>query len=125
MNTEILNRPGPPWEGDYGGVKRIRGDEPIGVVIYIIMETLQGISLCNYIYLKLAKMSCFFLIFYLFYSTKSENRRAEQDWGGGVQESDGGGNSSMTYLIHCKNLCKCHNIPPPSTTINGKNRKKI
>jgi hypothetical protein len=29
-------------------------------------------------------------------------------------------NSSITYLIHCKNLCKCYNVPPPSTTIKGK-----
>jgi hypothetical protein len=27
-----------------------------------------------------------------------------------------GVNSSMIYLIHCKNLCKCYNVPPPSTT---------
>jgi hypothetical protein len=26
-------------------------------------------------------------------------------------------NSSMMYLIHCKNFCKCHNILPHSTTI--------
>jgi hypothetical protein len=26
-------------------------------------------------------------------------------------------NSSMIHLIHSKNLCKCHNVPPPSTTI--------
>jgi hypothetical protein len=25
--------------------------------------------------------------------------------------------SSMIYLIHCKNFCKCNNVPPPSTTI--------
>jgi hypothetical protein len=25
-----------------------------------------------------------------------------------------GANSSMIY---CKNFCKCHNVPPPSTTI--------
>jgi hypothetical protein len=24
---------------------------------------------------------------------------------------------SMMYLIHYKNLCKCYNVPPPSTTI--------
>jgi hypothetical protein len=23
----------------------------------------------------------------------------------------------MTYLIHCKNLCKCYNVPTPCTTI--------
>jgi hypothetical protein len=31
-----------------------------------------------------------------------------------------GVNSCMIYLIHCMNLCKCHNVPPPSTTIKGK-----
>jgi hypothetical protein len=29
-------------------------------------------------------------------------------------------NSSMIYLIYYKNLCKCHNVPPPSTTIKIK-----
>jgi hypothetical protein len=29
-------------------------------------------------------------------------------------------NSSMIYVIHCKNFCKCHNVPSPSTTIKGK-----
>jgi hypothetical protein len=28
-----------------------------------------------------------------------------------------GVNSSMIYLIHCKNLCKCYNVPPSSTKI--------
>jgi hypothetical protein len=28
-----------------------------------------------------------------------------------------GVNSSMIYLIHCKNLYKCYNVSPPSTTI--------
>jgi hypothetical protein len=28
-----------------------------------------------------------------------------------------GVNSSMIYLIYCKNLCKCYNVPPPSTAI--------
>jgi hypothetical protein len=31
-----------------------------------------------------------------------------------------GVNSNMIYLIHCKNLCKCHNVPPHSTTIKEK-----
>jgi hypothetical protein len=26
-------------------------------------------------------------------------------------------NSSVIYLIYCKNLCKCYNVPPPSTTM--------
>jgi hypothetical protein len=37
--------------------------------------------------------------------------------GEGMKENSGGGDSSMKYLIHCKNLCKCHNVPPPGTTI--------
>jgi hypothetical protein len=32
-------------------------------------------------------------------------------------------NSTMIYLIHCKNLCKCHNVLPLSTTIKGKKCK--
>jgi hypothetical protein len=35
----------------------------------------------------------------------------------GMQENGGGVNSSMTYLIYCKNFCKCHNVPAASTTI--------
>jgi hypothetical protein len=33
------------------------------------------------------------------------------------KESDGGVNSSMIYLMHCKSFRKCHNAPPPSTAI--------
>jgi hypothetical protein len=33
-------------------------------------------------------------------------------------------NSFMIYLIHCKKLYKCHNVPPPSTTIKEKKSKK-
>jgi hypothetical protein len=29
-------------------------------------------------------------------------------------------NSSMIYLIYFKNICKCHNVPLPSTTIKIK-----
>jgi hypothetical protein len=31
-------------------------------------------------------------------------------------------NSSMIYLIQCKNFCKCHNVPWPSTTIKKKSQ---
>jgi hypothetical protein len=27
--------------------------------------------------------------------------------------------SCMVHLIHCKKLGKCHNVPPPITTIKG------
>jgi hypothetical protein len=36
---------------------------------------------------------------------------------GGMKEPGGGVNSSMIYLIYCKNFSKCHSVPPPSTTI--------
>jgi hypothetical protein len=29
----------------------------------------------------------------------------------------------MTYLIYCKNFCKSHNVPTPSTTIKKKKRQ--
>jgi hypothetical protein len=35
----------------------------------------------------------------------------------GIKESCRGMNSSMIYLVHCKNFCKCYNVPLPSTTI--------
>jgi hypothetical protein len=104
--------------------------------------------------------------FFVFSSTKSENRREEQvlsrGWGFGVsgrgevlwkrgkwvntvqkflhmhvnakmipvESITGMGerewrrvleeiNSNIICLRHCKNLCRCHNVPPPSTTIKG------
>jgi hypothetical protein len=36
---------------------------------------------------------------------------------GEMGERNGGVNPSMIYLIHCKNLCKCHSVPTPSTAI--------
>jgi hypothetical protein len=56
-------------------MKKNREDEPIEVIIHIYMEISQGNSLCSYIY-KQAKTS--FFSFFLFSSTKSENKRAEQ-----------------------------------------------
>jgi hypothetical protein len=34
-----------------------------------------------------------------------------------IKENGGVGDSSMLYLIYCKNFCKCHNVPPLSTAI--------
>jgi hypothetical protein len=47
-----------------------------------------------------------------------------QESGGEMKDSSGGGESSIIYLIHYKNLCKCHNIPPHSTKIEVKNKIK-
>jgi hypothetical protein len=38
-----------------------------------------------------------------------------------MKESSRGVNLSIIYFIHCKNLCKCYNVPPHSTTIIFKN----
>jgi hypothetical protein len=54
-------------------VKRSGRDEPIWVVIHMCMETTQGISLYSHLYLKPAK-----IIFYVFSSTKLENKGADQ-----------------------------------------------
>jgi hypothetical protein len=42
------------------------------------------------------------------------NKRPQNIWA--VKENGGGVNSSMIYLIYCKNLCKCHNASLPNTT---------
>jgi hypothetical protein len=42
--------------------------------------------------------------------------------GGAKGEWWRGRNSSLIYLIHCKNLCKCHSVPPPSTSVKEKNK---
>jgi hypothetical protein len=31
----------------------------------------------------------------------------------------------LRYLIHCKNFCKCYNVPPPSTIIFLKKIKNL
>jgi hypothetical protein len=36
---------------------------------------------------------------------------------GGDERVVMGVNSSMIYLINCKNLCRCYHVPPLSTTI--------
>jgi hypothetical protein len=57
-------------------MKKIKGDKPIGVIIRMYMEVSQGNSLCRYLYLEEAKMSCFSF----FSLTNLENRGAEQVW---------------------------------------------
>jgi hypothetical protein len=33
--------------------------------------------------------------------------------------------NSNIYLVYCKKFCKCHNIPPSSTTILKKRRVEL
>jgi hypothetical protein len=49
-----------------------RADEPIGIVMYICMEITQGNSMCSYLDLELAKMSCF--PFFLYKIEEHEGR---------------------------------------------------
>jgi hypothetical protein len=57
-------------------MKKIREDKPVGVITHICMELSQGNSLCSYLYLKQAKISCF--SFYFFLLQNWRNRKAEQ-----------------------------------------------
>jgi hypothetical protein len=43
---------------------------------------------------------------------------------GGMKKNGGRVNSSMIYLIHNKNFCKCYNTAPPSTTVKKMNMEK-
>jgi hypothetical protein len=44
---------------------------------------------------------------------------------GGINENGGGVNWGMIYLIYCKNLCRSHNVPPPSTTTAAKDMRTL
>jgi hypothetical protein len=62
-------------------VKRSGRDEPIQVVIHMCVETMLGISPCDYLCLKLAKTPMSFLLFLMFslqqiHGTKGKNRFA-------------------------------------------------
>jgi hypothetical protein len=67
-------------------MKKNRGDEPIGVIIHTYMEIAQGNSLCSYLYLRQAKMSCvsFYLFSFSFYKIGEQKGRTgpEGDSGG-------------------------------------------
>jgi hypothetical protein len=70
------------WEGDWEVVKRSGRDEPIQVVIHMCMEAVLGISLCSYLYLKLAKMLClsYYLLSFLFFKIGEEECRIGSAW---------------------------------------------
>jgi hypothetical protein len=93
-------------------MKRCGRDEPIQVVIYLLMEATQGISLYSYPYLKLAKSYVFLITSYVFSSTKFEKKTEQvlpgskgvggRRTGGGVQ----GGEMTETMYTH---MNKCIN----------------
>jgi hypothetical protein len=74
-----------------------------GVIIHKCMEAMPGISLYNYLYLKLAKtlwLSCYLLCF-LFNKIGGHEGRTGSAW---KQEEDGGEAQTMyTHVSNCKN----------------------
>jgi hypothetical protein len=65
--------------------KRTRRDELIGVVIHICMQTTQRKSLCSYLYLKVAKTSCFsFYLLWVFFYKIGEQEGGTGSVGEGV-----------------------------------------
>jgi hypothetical protein len=59
-------------------MKKIGGDETIGVIICIYMGISQGNSLCSYLYLNKAKISCFSFYLFSFFFYKNQ-RTGEQN----------------------------------------------
>jgi hypothetical protein len=70
VNKVILKRQRPLWEGDREVVKRSGKDEPMW------METMIGICLYSYLYLKLARILClsYYLLHFLFSKIGEEGR---------------------------------------------------
>jgi hypothetical protein len=67
------------------------------------------VQYCVHMYVNGKKWDC----------SRKEERGDKGEWSRGV-------NSSMIYLIYCKNFCKCHTVSPPSTKKQNKqtNKKK-
>jgi hypothetical protein len=76
-------------------VKRSGRDEPMGVIIHMCMEVTLEVSL--HFYLKLAK-TLFFIIFYVFSSRKSKNKRVEQVLPRSKWCGDGGEGGQVMYM---------------------------
>jgi hypothetical protein len=59
------------------------------VIVHTYMELSQGNSLCSYLYLRQAKMSSFFLFFFLYKTEEQEGRTGPWypwEWGGGREK---------------------------------------
>jgi hypothetical protein len=77
VNIVVLNWERPLWEDQEVG-KRSGKDEPVWIAIHKCVEAMLGVSLYNYLCLKLAKCYVFLIISYIFTSTKLEIKRAEK-----------------------------------------------
>jgi hypothetical protein len=95
-------------------MKKITGDKPVGIIIHTYMEISQGNSLCSYLYLKQAKMSCFSFDLFSFFLL--QNRRT-----GGQNKSyprekavTSGRREVLRKEVNmvqkmCTHVCKCKN----------------
>jgi hypothetical protein len=82
-------------------MKKIRGDKPVGVIIYLYME----------ISLQTSKFFPFFL-FFLYKIREQESGTGPAPGGGGAVERRGGGERGRrvnTVQILCTHVCKCKN----------------
>jgi hypothetical protein len=88
-------------------MKKMRGDEPIGVLIHTYVEISQGNSLHKYLYLKQAKMSCFsfYLFSFFFYKIRKQKGRIGTSGRGEVLEK-GGRRMNMVQKM-CTHVSKC------------------
>jgi hypothetical protein len=98
-------------------MKRIRGDKPIGVIEHTYMEIPQGTPCLATVISNKQKCHIFLFIFFLFSSTKSENRSVEQVLPGvrelipvgmGKVMGKGGRRVNMVQKM-CKHVSKCKN----------------
>jgi hypothetical protein len=107
-NIVILNWQRPLWESDQEVVKRSGKDEPMWVVIHLCMETMLGISLYSYLYLKLAKMLClsYCILCFLFNKIGEQGGRTGSAWkwaGVGVGGRGRWPQTMHTLMDKCKN----------------------
>jgi hypothetical protein len=76
-------------------MKKIKEDKSIEFIIHICIEISVGNSLCSYLYLKQAEMSCFsfYLFSFSFYKSREQESRigpAQWGWGALVEKGRGG-----------------------------------
>jgi hypothetical protein len=72
-------------------MQKIRGAEPVGVIIHIHMEISQANSLGSYLYLKQAKISFFSVFFFLLQNQRIGGQNRPCGAGGGGLVPVGGG----------------------------------
>jgi hypothetical protein len=75
-------------------VKRSDRDEPMWVVMHMCMETKLRVSLCSYLYLKVAKTLC---LYYLLCFVLNKIREQEVGTGSAQKQKRGATKNICTY----------------------------